>query len=137
MALIFFGSIGINIFAHFCKQDGISYSYIIPEEHICSPMETVESCCHEEKTCSISDAETGIKESSCCTEEMWNYKISSEFQNHTLISKIKFSSLFTIQPIIKGYTKIIYRTKVCVANYPLPPPLSGVDRLIKNQIFRI
>lgn len=128
--VVFTTTIGFNVFAHFCKQDGTSISYVIPEKHACQEKQEVPSCCHKEEK-----SDKTFKEK-CCSEQIWSYKLTSELDhsiNHA-------SPFFIVVPTIEFnyFTPAYSFNPILRAAYEyLPPPKSGKTILITHQVFRI
>lgn len=128
--IVFTTTIGFNVFAHFCKQDGTSISYVIPEKHTCERKLEIPSCCHKKET-----SNNAIEEK-CCSEQIWSYKLSSALDYSTYY----VSSLFIVVPSIdfNYFTpSYCYKPEIKVVYEYLPPPKAGKTILIANQVFRI
>lgn len=128
--IVFTTTIGFNVFAHFCKQDGTTISYLIPEKHACENKVEAPSCCHKEEK---SDKAFDEK---CCSEQIWSYKLNSEVD----LSINQTSPFFIVVPIIdfNYFTPTYSFNPILKAVYEyLPPPKSGKTILIAHQVFRI
>lgn len=130
LTIVFFTTtVGLNVFAHFCKQDGTSISYLIPEKHACEKKQEVPSCCHKEEKRDKSFEEK------CCSEQVWSYKLSSELDH----SIKQFLPVLVVPTIKFNYFVPEYhfnRVFKTVNDY-LPPPKKGKTILIAHQVFRI
>ena len=140
ICLIFFGSVVISVFSHFCKIDGTDYSFFIKTEDSCEKKIVQEleipSCCHKEIKKVKADKEK-ISSEKCCKEEMSVYKLNTE--NYSKIIKLKehvkyykafsyFSELFPT----------IFSKEEQIAKIESGPPIkSGKKIIIENQVFRI
>ncbi len=137
ITLIFVGSVGVSVFAHFCSIDGTDYSYFLKSEEKCAP-KTVElkqesSCCHEKET----DSKIVFKTEKCCKEEVSYYKLNTE--NYSKIIKLKehvkyykaFSYFSELFPTIFSKEEQIAQIESS------PPTKSGKEIIIENQVFRI
>ena len=133
--IIFIGSVGINVFAHFCKVDGVNYSYVVPLNHTCSKEKAPEkSCCHSPKK--VETHEKEIKKN-CCSEEVRSFRISSdliqksspEFYTYQLPAIIPVKTIFA-EIELAAAPRISFFEK-------RPPPKTGQEILIFHQVFRI
>lgn len=135
VAVIFTGSVGINVFAHFCKINGVNYSYVIPPNHSCKPQPVKEdNCCH--KPVAAEKHETEFKKN-CCEQEVKSFKISSdliqksapELSTYYLPTKVVSDFVFAVAEQESASYTPFYETR--------PPPKTGQEILILNQVFRI
>ena len=133
--VIFTGTIGINVFAHFCKIDGVDYSYIVPPSHSCKMEAEVETCCHQGEDKAISN-QPEIKKN-CCQEAVSSFKISSDYTQ-------KSTPDLVFNFIAPKSVSCIFFEEIYIASEPFlvshltrPPPKTGQEILILNQVFRI
>jgi hypothetical protein len=133
ITLIFFGTIGISVFEHFCSINGKEVSYFSPIEESCETEIVSNSCCsHKKSTNSLE-----FKKEKCCTEQFSYIKLNTE--NHSEILKLKenikflnaFSYFSELFPTI--YSKEQYIAQI----HDDPPKKSGKEIIILNQVFRI
>lgn len=136
VVLIFLGSIGVNVFEHFCHQDGTSVSFFVPHEHVCEPIVQEEpSCCHEAPEQVQAHCAQEF-DSNCCSEAVSFYKISSDFGLQKIAKQgVVIASLLPVM-------EFFHSAKQLAASYhcpPIqdPPPISGKQILIEHQVFRI
>ena len=132
--VIFLGTVGVNVFAHYCKIDGVDYSFIAPNDDHCVDEQTLDSCCV---------AKVDVVESPPPTPapppppQVTSFKISSEIfqkefnKNQIVISSHFSPMLITVIAIQDSEPDFHY------FNFRQPIPKSGRDLLIQNQIFRI
>jgi hypothetical protein len=129
--VIFSTTTGFNVFAHFCKKDGVSISYVVPTNHACADkQEILPSCCHKEKN------QAPKMDDNCCSEEVWSYKLNTELDYTISISTIvlipfQFHSFNYLFP-----SYCFESTGTAIYEY-LPPPKTGKSILIAHQVFRI
>lgn len=124
--LLFVGNIGVNIYTHSCKEDGVSISYFVNsgEEHCANHKEKTPPCCNRSE-----------KESDCCNDELDLVKINLDFY-HTAqefqcpIITSELISVFTTYYIAESQSKQI-------SNYEDPPPIPSRELLIRKQVFII
>jgi hypothetical protein len=132
--LLFTGSIGINVFAHFCSQAGTDYSYILPPDSCETEMAAaLPACCHAPVQIDHSDKQF---KNNCCQEAVSTFKISTDFLQ-------KFSSPL-VWHLVPQQPKVLYAFAETVVEAPLvlgfaqrPPPKPGREILVLQQTFRI
>ena len=133
-AVIFFGTVGVNVFAHYCKIDGVDYSFIVPKEDHCNKEEATDSCCMAKVE--IAKDQEQVNED-CCSDEVTSFKISSEiFQkeinsNHIIALSHYNPTLIHAIAIQDSEPDFNYY------NLRQPIPKSGRALLIQNQVFTI
>lgn len=134
--VIFTGTIGINKFVHFCLVDGVDYSYVIPQEHVCKPVEIEKSCCHSETT-DADDHHDETADDHCCKEDVRSFKIASDFIQKTP-SPLDWTLIApTTAAFFWSYTIPTKSNKPLFGFISRPPPKSGREILIDHQVFRI
>lgn len=133
-SVIFFGTVGVNVFVHYCKIDGVDYSFIVPKDDHCNKEEAVESCCVIKKE--VSKSEEQLNED-CCSDQVTSFKIASEiFQKE--LNPNQFVSVSVFKPIIVfAVLTSSFEPDFQYFNFRQPIPKSGKDLLIQNQIFTI
>ena len=133
--LLFFGNVGISIFTHSCREEGLSKSIFLASND-CNTNLSSDACCEEEEyenTC----CEVKEDKDACCSDEVQVIKLDEKYiQNHG-ITKILISE-FGI-PTIFYHSKNILLAEIhlCINNWKDPPPKSRKTILIQNQVFRI
>ena len=133
IVLIFSGSVGINVFAHFCKVDGAEYSYVLPSVEACETEEVAGSCCHGPQL----EKKIAIK-SNCCEEETAPYGITSDFlQKSASGLSWEFVPLASVSPGYIYNQGVEPKPKAKTKTTRPPPPKKGKQILILHQIFRI
>ncbi len=123
--LLFFGNVGISIFTHSCREEGLSKSIFLASND-CITNQSSAACCEEEED-----------KNTCCSDETQIVKLDEKYiQNHGL-SKILISE-FDI-PTIFYHSKNVLLAEIhlCINNWKDPPPKSRKTILIQNQVFRI
>lgn len=135
--VVFSTTVGLNVFAHFCKKDGTSISYVIPIEHDCQKEAIENSCCHKDivPTC-CSNEESQIKED-CCSDQVKFFQLTSDLKLDKFkgLPSISFA-LFSIQDFFIKENDAFLRS-LTIYSFENPPPKSGRDILISHQVFRI
>ena len=133
--LLFFGNVGISIFTHSCREEGLSKSIFLASND-CNTNLSSDACCEEEEyenTC----CEVKEDKDACCSDEVQVIKLDEKYiQNHG-ISKILISE-FDI-PTIFYHSKNVLLAEIhlSINNWKDPPPKSRKTILIQNQVFRI
>ena len=133
--LLFFGNVGISIFTHSCREEGLSKSIFLASND-CMTNQSSDACCEEEEE---EDAccEAEEDKNTCCSDETQIVKLDEKYiQNHG-ITKILISE-FGI-PTIFYHSKNILLAEIhlSINNWKDPPPKSRKTILIQNQVFRI
>jgi hypothetical protein len=134
--IVFFSTtIGVNVYAHFCKKDGNTISYFIPNNHGCeNEEEKIASCCTEKLKNNCSSTSESLSEEKCCFEKSWTVKLSTDYEVENQIkSPISFALNLTCETIIVSELSI----NPLFHSFCDPPPKSGKEILILHQIFRI
>ena len=133
--LLFTGSIGINVFAHFCSLNGTDYSYILPPEACAQEIQPTEkpACCHAEAPVDQSDKQF---KNNCCQEAVSTFKISTDFLHH--FSTLTWAVIPDQQPAaVYAFATAIAATPRVLGFEKRPPPKPGQEILILHQTFRI
>ena len=124
----FAGSVGVGVFTHFCHEDGVEQSFIIPQSNMCEDEhEVLDTCCSDE---------VHMEESECCSDQVDFFQVEFEnFESRQLFSFVPEKGL-DIQSLDLDFT--VASNEVAPANYANPPPLrTGRQILIQHQVFRI
>ena len=130
--LLFFGNVGISIFTHSCREEGLSKSIFLASND-CNSNLSSDACCEEEEE----DACCEEDKNTCCSDETQIVKLDEKYiQNHG-ISKILISD-FDI-PTIFYHSKNVLSAEshLYINKWKAPPPKSRKTILIQNQVFRI
>jgi hypothetical protein len=131
--LLFFGNVGISIFTHSCREEGLSKSIFLASND-CITNQSSDACCEEEEDACCNAEED---KNTCCSDETQIVKLDEKYiQNHG-ISKILISE-FDI-PTFFYHSKNVLSAEIqlCINNWKAPPPKSRKTILIQNQVFRI
>lgn len=122
------GSVGVGVFTHFCHDDGVEQSYIIPQANMCEDEhEALDACC---------SAEVHVEESDCCSDLIDFYQV--DFENFETSQLFSFTpeKILDIQSL--DFDFVVASKEVAQSNYANPPPLrSGRQILIQHQVFII
>jgi hypothetical protein len=142
VGILFLGSVCVNVFAHFCKQDGTELSLFTPPAHACeTEIEIESSCCHAPSAFEThSDDEHGIIESDCCQETNFLFKIATDFspsEDAFVVEKGINFPLATIDSV-PMYDFLFSEENSTSLPFLRPPPSqSGREIFTANQQFRI
>ncbi len=131
--LLFLGNVGISIFTHSCREEGLSKSFFLASND-CNTNLSSDNCCEEEEdTCC--DAEED--KNTCCSDETQIVKLDEKYIQNQGITKILISE-FDI-PTIFYHSKNVLLAEIhlSINNWKDPPPKSRKTILIQNQVFRI
>ena len=122
VSLLVLGSIGIDVFKHICKEDGITVTLFVEADNHCK--EKVQtSCC------------SGHNENDCCDDEVEHVQIQPDYFNDFFAPV--WIAVVTPQPIQVILDEAVVSKEVNVLNYPQPPPLAGRQLLTKKQVWII
>lgn len=128
--MLFIGNIGVNVFRHICKENGVKTSYFV---------KTAGDYCEKEASkhdmpCCSSEKENDKKD--CCNDQTEFFKVKLDFFNNPSITVpiasvivIPSNFVFVFHEIQKDYY---------ITNYINPPPIKvGKEILIQHQVFII
>ena len=129
LLLLFVGNVGVNIFKHICKEDGVLVSYFVDnsDEHCADEQSALPVCCQKEKK---SD-----KKDDCCSDEVEYFKIKLDFYDSYSVDVPQAWSANVPDYFAVNTNPILFDTYK--ANYIDPPPISSREILILNQVFII
>ncbi len=124
----FAGSVGVGVFTHFCHDDGIEQSFIIPQTSCCEEKrEKIDTCC---------DHGPEVIQEDCCSEEIDFFQV--DFENYEASKFFAFAPLAIIEFQSPIFVANLATFEGEFANYANPPPLrTGRQILIQHQVFRI
>lgn len=127
----FVGSVGVGVFTHFCHDDGIEQSFVIPQANGCEDQhEEIETCCAQETEV----VETA--ESDCCSDEIDFFQV--EFDQYENSDEFNFTPVEFVEVQPFTFTVEIASSQIAFPNYANPPPIkTGRQILIEHQVFRI
>ena len=133
--LLFFGNVGISIFTHSCREEGLSKSIFLASND-CNTNLSSDACCEEEE---YEDTCCEVKEDkdACCSDEVQVIKLDEKYiQNHG-ITKILISEFDIPTFFYHSKNVLLAEIHLCINNWKDPPPKSRKTILIQNQVFRI
>lgn len=132
----FIGNVGMSVFTHSCKEDGVFRSYFVKTQDHCesNKKELVHPCC---QPTDLDENEIHLKENNCCNDEVNVFKINLDYcsEYHVAISQVSICEL----PLNYNFAfKYINESVKSGQSFTDPPPrTSGRELLIKHQVFRI
>ena len=121
------GNIGVNVFKHICKEDGVLVSYFVnaSDSHCEDHDKDLPPCCEKEK-----------KDKDCCNDEVEYFKIKLDFSNsnddYTGVNSIDSPALSQIFDVEFTTLEEYYSSR-----YVNPPPISGREILLNKQVWII
>ena len=125
----FLGNVGVNVFTHSCKEDGVFRSYFVQTQNHCIDhvIESVPPCC-EKKV---------IKDDGCCNDEVEVYKVNFDFFTNYSV-EVPFFYVLEASSITTPYLFSSDFHGVEPIDYYRPPPKkNGKQIIIFNRVFRI
>jgi hypothetical protein len=132
----FFGNVGMSVFTHSCKEDGVFRSYFVKTQEHCesNEKEIVHPCC---KVNNAEKDELRLKEKNCCNDQVNVFKINLDYFSEYQLAIPQYSICeipFNFNFALNYRKETIYQSGLVI--HP-PPRLSGRELLIKHQVFRI
>lgn len=128
--LLFAGAVGVDVFTHICKKDGVEQAFVINTiDHCESETEELPDCCQSKEH---------QDEDDCCDDEVEHFKIDSDYSHSNsdaapavihLVSN--YTSLFDIVFVEDNEELIHYGIDSG------PPPLLVSERLSFIQSYLI
>lgn len=132
LLILFVGNIGVNVFKHICKEDGVWTSYFVKtsDDHCekkAKVLNHVKSCCSKEEK---------KEKDGCCNDQTEYFKIKLDFFNDPSIVVPHLSAV-----IIPSHFEFVYsesKKEYFSKKYINPPPKkAGRDILTLHQVFII
>jgi hypothetical protein len=130
VSLFFFTNIGIRVFTHSCKEEGVFKTYFVQVNNHCEEeAKELPSCCKKEQEKQDKD---------CCHDETQVFKLKIDYLNYwdnfsfaSAVNTIKEEFIFEITPIIFADSNIS-------ASISDPPPKpSGREILLQKKVLTI
>lgn len=129
--LLISGNVGIDVYSHFCKHDGVSVSVFVKGKHECDSKKHQEqkkekTCCHVEP-----------KDDNCCTDEISiaHQVFDYSFQNQKVLPEVVWVTENNNLSYAQFETFVYEEPTIHQSNKP--PPKSGRDIIIFKQVFII
>jgi len=130
-AILFLGnSFGIDVFQHFCKEEGtLSVAYVINNiDHCEENVSEKESCCSTQKE---------QKDDDCCNDEVEHIQIKLDYSEAYQTPDFRIIQIDLPFYAIENSFVLESEYNVILSTYPNPPPISGREIGIQNQVFII
>lgn len=132
---LFIGTVGVNVFEHICKVDGVSVSYIVNsgedqcgKHHDEQKVEKKQTCCHKKES---------NEDKGCCSNDVEYIKLKIDTDTHDDEKIVVPLQLALIaEPIIIS-NDFNLREDYYTANYINPPPIDSRRNRIKKQVWII
>lgn len=122
VSLLVMGSVGIDVFKHICKEDGVTVTLFVEADHHCKE-EVQASCC------------SGHDEKDCCDDEVQHVQIQPDYFNDFFFPEFHYTAVeLNIKPV---FVELSPSEKPLIGNFPQPPPLSGRQILTHKQVWII
>jgi len=126
ISLLFIGNVGVDVYKHICKEDGVAVSYLINTIDHCDDKHQHEKpCCQEEE-----------KQNNCCDDEMSYFQIKLDFFESYAPSIYHFNGHIPVD-LAWCEPAITLNTKWHNVDYTDPPPLSNSERQSYLQLYII
>ncbi|MBI2257456.1 MAG: hypothetical protein HYU67_00980 [Flavobacteriia bacterium] len=129
-------TVGVSVFTHFCKKDGVSRSFFVQKTHQCAPAVEVISCCSKKENNHCSSRIT-VEKGKCCSDSFENYKLSSEQENYSFSFKLSILRIQEFAVYSEFVPEILLAQTTSNLLEPPPKHKSGKEILLFNQVFRI
>jgi hypothetical protein len=130
MALLFTGAVGIDVFTHICKEDGIEQAFVINTiDHCESEQEDLPDCCQSD------DHED---EDDCCDDEIQHYQVESDYSNSSSLDFPLTNHPSAIRRFSFDFSiSVLDELMVFYGIDSGPPPLLVSERLSQIQSYLI
>lgn len=128
--LLLIGNIGLTIFSHTCKKEGVFISFYFKGQNDCKQetSKKMPPCCRKIQT----------KEKDCCKDEINTYKLDLDYLKCNLDLR-SLNLVWNTVPLFTSYenhSQLLAKKIVCHPEEP-PPKCFGRSLLIQQQIMRI
>ena len=123
VSLLLLGSVGIDVFKHICKEDGVTVTLFVEADHHCKE-DLQNSCC------------SGHDEKDCCDDEVQRVQILPDYYNDFFTPEFNLLpiAVVIIRPVID---EPLTSEKNIISNFAKPPPKSGRQILLRKQVWVI
>ena len=142
---LFLGTIGVDVFAHICNEDGTELSYFSPDDSFCSDHDHDKHVDNEKKMyCDEENKSCEKPEPTCCDEKEDNNCCETNYAHIQV--KLDFANKVIVKPVIIPESILlpvwfeqekIEVSSVQFASNSDPPPLEQSDRLTLIQSWLI
>ena len=129
--ILFLGNIGVPVFTHACKEDGVFRSFFIETADHCEKKNVnLPPCCESEKS----------QKDDCCHDETGIIQLKLDYAltwNQFHFTELYFFQTPKIQAIFAKKTTLFSTTLSTNKGKDPPPKVWGKALLIEQQVFRI
>lgn len=135
-AFLLMGTIGIDTFSHFCKEDGLAVSYFVEDESVCDMHQhdthsKKAHCEMEEKAPCCQEDDPG----NCCSTSSAHFQVKLDFFSSISVNPILFQEL-SIAPVWEDQL-YVEEEAIRLASCPDPPERSNRQILVDIQQWLI
>lgn len=130
VALLFTGAVGIDVFTHICKEDGIEKAFVINTiDHCESEQEDLPDCCQ---------SDDHDDEDDCCDDEIEHYQVESDYSNSSSLDFPLINHPSAIRAFSFDFSiSVLDELMVFYGIDSGPPPLLVSERLSRIQSYLI
>ncbi len=127
IALLFAGNVGVDVYKHICKEDGVEVSFLINTNDHCEENDKhqEEKCCHEDE-----------KKDNCCDDEVSYFQIKLDFFESYNPYILYVDGIVPVEMAWVEPSLIINRMWYNV-DYTAPPPPTNSQRQSNLQVYII
>lgn len=133
---LFAGSIGFDVFAHFCEEDGLEVSYFVENDTVCESHDhdkhhenQVQHDVHESACCDEEDV------GSCCTTTATHLQVKLDFFHKILVHPILVAQT-NVMPVWHVSEPLVEEDFTSFSGSD-PPPKQGRQLLVEIQQWLI
>jgi len=127
ISYVLVGNVGLSVFTHTCKEDGVFRSFFIQlDDHCATEHDDLPICCLAEK-----------QKKDCCNDEEKIYKVNWDYFHQDQVNVPSFD-FFDLPSTKFKYLNVVVTTAE-QTSIVRPPPILHSSRqlLIKKQVFQI
>ena len=129
LSIVFIGTVGVRVFTHSCKEDGVFKTYFVQVNNHCEDKKVeLPPCCQKEKE----------KKKDCCHDETEVFKLKVDYLSFwggfsfDLITIPEAEKFFFFEQIVPADQEILQ-----ASNSDPPPKLNGRQILLKKRVLLI
>ena len=129
LSIVFIGTVGVRVFTHSCKEDGVFKTYFVNVNNHCEDEKAeLPPCCQKEKE----------KKKDCCHDETEVFKLKVDYlsfwddYSFESISIPETNNFFFFEQIVPADQEILQ-----ASNSDPPPKLNGRQILLKKRVLHI
>ena len=129
LSIVFIGTVGVRVFTHSCKEDGVFKTYFVQVNNHCEDKKVeLPPCCQKEKE----------KKKDCCHDETEVFMLKVDYLSFwggfsfDLITIPEAEKFFFFEQIVPADQEILQ-----ASNSDPPPKLNGRQILLKKRVLLI